>query len=356
MYKVVSIITPCYNGSKFVHRLLDSVLMQTYLCIEMFVIDDGSTDSTAAIIKSYIPKFESKGYSLIYLYQENSGQSVAVNKGLKLFTGDYLTWPDSDDFYATNDAIEKMAQVLMESNENIGVVRSSVKLLDENTVQQIGVLGKNVSDKQEVNFFEDALLARSNFWFQPISYMVKTECVIELIKDRDIYTQKDAGQNWQIFLPIFYKYNCCLLDSFLCNVLVRLNSHSKGSYNSYEKIKGRNLSYEQTIINTLNRMFFLPTEVKEKYIKVVEDKYFRAKFEFAKKKYKSESLKEIYKKEEKAFAHLITEQDKTFYLISHVPFLFKLVVIIVKIVNKLKRIMTKFKSKNNILMFFSGCP
>ena len=48
---LVSIITPCYNGEKYVHRLLDSILIQDYPLIEMFVIDDGSTDASWHIIQ-----------------------------------------------------------------------------------------------------------------------------------------------------------------------------------------------------------------------------------------------------------------------------------------------------------------
>ena len=54
---LVSLITPMYNTDKYIHRLLDSVLSQNYPSIEMIVIDDGSTDNSSIIVKSYIHLF-----------------------------------------------------------------------------------------------------------------------------------------------------------------------------------------------------------------------------------------------------------------------------------------------------------
>jgi len=70
--KSISVITPTYNYGHLIHRLLDSILIQTYKNIE---------------------KFRKKGFKLIYQYQENQGQAVAMDAGLKLITGDYFIWP-----------------------------------------------------------------------------------------------------------------------------------------------------------------------------------------------------------------------------------------------------------------------
>ena len=53
---LISIITPCYNTGNLLSRLLDSILMQDYPSVEMYAIDDGSSDNTAEVIKNYIPK------------------------------------------------------------------------------------------------------------------------------------------------------------------------------------------------------------------------------------------------------------------------------------------------------------
>ena len=105
MSKLVSVLTPTYNCGKYITRLLDSVLRQTYPAIDMHVIDDGSVDDTKEIIERYIPEFEQRGYTLHYHYQTNQGQSAAINNHLNLVTGDYFVWPDADDFYRRTDHV-----------------------------------------------------------------------------------------------------------------------------------------------------------------------------------------------------------------------------------------------------------
>ena len=57
---LVSIVTPCYNGEKLIHRLLDSVLRQDYQQIEMIVVDDGSKDQTRSVVEGYVETFENR--------------------------------------------------------------------------------------------------------------------------------------------------------------------------------------------------------------------------------------------------------------------------------------------------------
>lgn len=60
MGEKVSVITPCYNGESFIARFLDSLLVQTYNNIEFILINDGSTDKTEEIVRSYRKKFKDK--------------------------------------------------------------------------------------------------------------------------------------------------------------------------------------------------------------------------------------------------------------------------------------------------------
>ena len=101
--KLVSIIMPVYNSQNTIANAINSVLKQTYSHFELIIIDDGSTDSTSTICK------EIKDERVIYVYKENEGVSIARNAGLKIATGEYICFIDSDDSYIEN-YIEKLCK------------------------------------------------------------------------------------------------------------------------------------------------------------------------------------------------------------------------------------------------------
>ncbi|HYV35949.1 MAG TPA: glycosyltransferase [Gemmataceae bacterium] len=86
----VSIIVPCYNGARFLHATLESAVSQTRPPLEVIVIDDGSTDDSAAIAESF-------GAPVRLIRQLNQGESVARNKGIAVAKGTHLLFLDADD-------------------------------------------------------------------------------------------------------------------------------------------------------------------------------------------------------------------------------------------------------------------
>lgn len=90
---LISVIIPVYNCDRYLGEAIESVLSQTYQPLEILIIDDGSTDKSAEIAKSFIP-------SVKYYYQPNSGScSSPLNYGIKLSQGDFLAFLDSDDLW-----------------------------------------------------------------------------------------------------------------------------------------------------------------------------------------------------------------------------------------------------------------
>jgi len=90
----VSIIVPVYNTEQYLQQCIDSLLSQTLKEIEIICVDDGSTDSSAQILKEYTQKDE----RVRIITQKNAGQSAARNTGRLLARGEYIGFLDSDDF------------------------------------------------------------------------------------------------------------------------------------------------------------------------------------------------------------------------------------------------------------------
>jgi glycosyltransferase involved in cell wall biosynthesis len=98
----ISIITVCFNSKDFIQQTIDSVAAQTYPNIEHVVIDGGSTDGTVAIL-------EANKHKINYISEPDKGIYDAMNKGVKLATGDAIGTLGAGDFYPNNSVISKVA-------------------------------------------------------------------------------------------------------------------------------------------------------------------------------------------------------------------------------------------------------
>jgi len=266
--KLVSILTPCYNGERFVHRLLESVLEQSYSRIEHIFIDDGSTDRTAEIIKGYVFKYQEKGKELVYVFQENAGQAAAINNGLKLCKGDYLTWPDSDDFYSSKDSITILVKSFEALSDDYGIVRCDAMLIDEASLKPVSKFSSGNRNPFKEDLFNDCILERG-FWFAPGCYMTSMKILEEVIEDRSIFVNA-AGQNWQMYLPILYKYKCKYVNATLLNYLIRQDSHSHN--HGYESVLTRTFAHEEILTETIHRIVMNKNDLS-KYSSIIEIKY-----------------------------------------------------------------------------------
>lgn len=100
-YVQISIIIPIYNVEQYLEQCLDSVIGQSYKNLQIILVDDGSTDSSADICR----KYEKKDSRIIFIQKENGGLSDARNVGTSIATGEFTFYLDSDDFLESN-AIE----------------------------------------------------------------------------------------------------------------------------------------------------------------------------------------------------------------------------------------------------------
>lgn len=123
---LVSVIIPAYNAERFISKTLQSVSSQTYKNIEVLVVDDGSTDQTAAIVRS----FANTDPRIILLQQKNAGVATARNLAIQRSRGDYIAPIDADDIWFPQN-LEKQVSCLIKSPENVGVVYTWSVDIDE---------------------------------------------------------------------------------------------------------------------------------------------------------------------------------------------------------------------------------
>ena len=105
---LISVVIPAYNHEKFIGAAIESVLNQTLDDFELIIVDDGSTDKTAEIIKGYADK------RIFYVWQENQDAFNTINRGMSMASGLYVSILNSDDIYHVN-RLEKLAAFAKEN-------------------------------------------------------------------------------------------------------------------------------------------------------------------------------------------------------------------------------------------------
>ena len=118
---LVSVVIPNFNYGRFLNQCIDSILAQDYQNLELIVVDDGSTDNSRDIARSY-------GDKIILIEQSNLGVNAARNQGAIAAKGDYVAYCDSDDFWRVDKISRQMS--IFESRPNLALVFCGIQETD----------------------------------------------------------------------------------------------------------------------------------------------------------------------------------------------------------------------------------
>ncbi len=171
---LISVIIPVLNGDRYIKEAIESVFDQKYEPLEIIVVDDGSTDNTAKIVKTL-------NGNIKYHYQQNTGVATARNKGIELAYGDYVAFIDADDIWLKHKISSQL--VLFAENKDIEIVQGYIKRfvspgttppphfaknIDEQPVLSLslgtGLFKKSVFDK--IGLFDETLKFSEDIdWF-----------------------------------------------------------------------------------------------------------------------------------------------------------------------------------------------
>ena len=238
----LSVIIPVYNTEKYLAKCLDSVLKESLKDMEIIIINDGSSDNSLEIIKKYKEKYK----NIVSINQENSGQGVARNEGIKRAKGDYLCFVDSDDFInpgsltkAVNMALEKDLDILY---WNIDWVYEDGKIKHQ-------------------NIFNPAYRKTDNIGYllsdpSPCNKLIRTS----LLKDNNLFFPVDCIYEDFALIPSLVKYakNIEYTDTIVYNYYQRKNSTMNQT------------SYNKKVMDILKAYKHLYKRVSKEYIEELE--------------------------------------------------------------------------------------
>jgi glycosyltransferase involved in cell wall biosynthesis len=213
---VVDVVIPVFNGAAFLRDCLNSVLRQTHSHLRIYVVDDGSTDDSASLVRD----FAQRDSRIQLIQQENRGLSAARNAGLEAGDSDYVAFLDCDDVWLPEKIEKQLAVFLSSPFSNLGVVYSDYNAMDEQGALLGPEVGFKLDTKIRGQIFETLTLG--NFVAGSGSgVLVKREC---FRKCGGFDTGLKAAEDWDMWLRLARDFEFDFHPAPLLNIRFRRNS------------------------------------------------------------------------------------------------------------------------------------
>ncbi len=272
----ITIVTPSFNQGNYLEATIKSIINQKYNNLEYFIIDGGSSDESVKIIKKY------EKYINYWISEKDGGQSEAINKGLRMATGDFITWINSDDLLQP-DILAKIPTFFESSNTGL-IFGKSVSF------------GERLKEKTSRSDFDEQLpkILASVPFPQPSSFFRR-----EILEEQGLLDESlHFGMDYDLFVRIALNY-----DIRPINEIVSLNR-----YHSESKTMSMSFNFASDWVKVFSRLvrsFDFTTEI-------IADLKKLNLYDAAESKY---SVKKIFTKSdiEKAYVYFLQEQAQFYY-------------------------------------------
>ncbi|KZL90196.1 glycosyltransferase family 2 protein [Clostridium magnum] len=210
----ISIITPSYNQGKYIEETIKSVNIQNYKDIEHIVVDGKSSDNTIEILERYEKNIK-------YVSEKDTGQANAVNKGIKMASGDIIGWLNSDDLYMPN-TISKVMEYF-KKNPKCDILYANAHFVDVNGT----IIGKYPTER-----FDYKRLADRCYICQPSVFFRKKAIEDIGYLDESLHLCLD----YELWMRIGKKYRFYYIDDYLsCSRMYQENKTLSRSDEMYEE-------------------------------------------------------------------------------------------------------------------------
>ena len=216
----ISIITPSYNQANYIEDTILSVLSQNYPNLEYIIIDGGSDDGTLEILKKYEKKLK-------IISEKDSGQTNAINKGMKISTGDIISYLNSDDMYLPGTL--EIVGGRFTNNQDIKWITGRCRIIDNRgiAIRSIITTWKNLWLKKRLFGLDRySVLLILNYISQPATFWRR-----EILDKIGFFDETlDLSMDYDFWLRLMKNYFPYVIEEDLA--LFRIQKNSK-SYKNY---------------------------------------------------------------------------------------------------------------------------
>lgn len=238
----ISIITPSLNQGRFIRRTIESVLSQNYPNLEYLVMDGGSSDNTLDVLNSYSGRVK-------WVSENDQGQTHAINKGLRMATGDIVAYLNADDLLLPGSLL-KVARVFMDNPEALWAT-GKCRIIND--------------DDREIRGW---LTMYKNFWLHIRSHSVFL--VMDYISQPATFWRADAltrlgfldeslhyVMDYDYLLRLYAESPPVFIPEYLAAFRLHVESKTTAKTSSSEGGAGRYLEEESAVIRRYTRSWFL---------------------------------------------------------------------------------------------------
>ncbi len=225
-----SIVTPTFNSAKTIYKTMDSVLNQTFTRrYEHIIIDGGSTDETLQIIEKRRAEYQAKGLGLTVISEKDNGIYDAMNKGIRLASGEIVGIINSDDWYE-KDALQTVSDRY--DHSHFDLFYADLRIL------AVGPDGKLKKKMIKTARLRKPVVSRD--WNHPTMFVRRERY------DKYQYRCESLHDDWDLYLRIRNDgYKIVVLNQIVANFRLNGTSHEKGLRKSIQRGKERYRIYRR---------------------------------------------------------------------------------------------------------------
>lgn len=255
----ISVITASYNYAQYIEEAINSVINQSYQDWELIIVDDGSSDNSVEIIKSYCEKD-----SRIKLFQHEGGQNKGLKEtillGLSHVTGDWVAFLESDDVLVAENLQKKVEIIEKYPDAKLIFNKMSYLCETEESKKQIKLHDKKQRKLAKMHF------PRNMFYqFYVRNMILSFSCVMvnaQVLQNADFATPNDIMIDWWLWINLAYKNDFYYLDEELTTWRLHDKSYiNKNDYNTRYDLPRK--AYFKRFKQTLSPLIFVNSLISE---------------------------------------------------------------------------------------------